>query len=76
MKFQGKLMIQTKKKRQKPHFGPGLGLLDPNLAHNFFIFFLKQGWSVTTYHGQLSLCTISKKTNDPFLGKLIDRQTN
>ena len=37
-------MIQTKKKkRQKPHFGPGLGLLDPNLAHNFFFFFFKAG---------------------------------
>ena len=77
MKFQGKLMIQTKKKKDK---NPILGLVQAYWTQIwptiFFFFFLKQGWSVTTYHGQLSLCTISKKTNDPFLGKLIDRQTN
>ena len=76
MKFQGKLMIQTKKKKDK---NPILGLVQAywtQIWPTIFFFFLKQGWSVTTYHGQLSLCTISKKTNDPFLGKLIDRQTN
>ena len=30
--------------------------------------------SVTRYHGQLSLCTISEKTNDPILGKFSDGQ--
>ena len=76
MKFQGKLMIQTKKKKDK---NPILGLVQAywtQIWPTIFFFFFKQGWSVTTYHGQLSLCTISKKTNDPFLGKLIDRQTN
>ena len=30
--------------------------------------------SVTRYHGQLSLCTTSEKTNDPFLRKFSDGQ--
>ena len=37
------------------------------------------GWppsSVTRYHGQLSSCTISKKTNDPILRKLSDGRTD
>ena len=34
-------------------------------------FFLKNlALSVTRYHGQLSLCTIPEKTNDPILRKL------
>ena len=32
--------------------------------------------SVTRYHGQLSLCTISEKTNDPILRKLSGRRTD
>ena len=40
----------------------------------FFFFFFKNlaPW-VTRYHGQLSLCTISEKTNDPIFRKLSDR---
>ena len=46
-------------------------------GHNFFFFFLKNlASSVLTYHGQLSSCTISEKTNDPILRKLSDGQTN
>ena len=39
-------------------------------------FFLKtMAASVTRYYHQLSLCTISKRTNDPILSKFNDRQT-
>ena len=54
----------------KPHFGPDLGLLDPNSSHHFF--FKNLALSVTRYHGQLSSCTIFKKTTDPFLRKFSD----
>ena len=41
------------------------------------IFFLKNlASSVTIYHGQLSPCTISGKTNDPILRKLCDGLTD
>ena len=51
-------------------FGPG-----SNLGHQ--IFFPKNlAASVTRYHGQLSSCTISEKTNDPILRKLSDGWTN
>ena len=47
-------------------------------GHNFFFFFFFKNLasSVLTYHGQLSSCTISEKTNDPILRKLSDGQTN
>ena len=32
--------------------------------------------SVTRYHGQLSSCAISEKTNDPFLRKFSDGRTD
>ena len=40
------------------------------------LFFKNLAPSVTRYHGQLSLCTISVKTNDPILKKLSDGQTD
>ena len=33
-------------------------------------------WKKQGYHGQLSSCTISEKTNDSILRKLCDRQTD
>ena len=42
MQFQGKLMIQTQENCEEPHFGPDLGLLDPNLGGD--IFFQKSGF--------------------------------
>ena len=36
---------------------------------------INQTSSVTRYHGQLSSCTISEKTNDPILRKLSERRT-
>ena len=65
IQFQGKPMIQTQENNEKPHFGPDLGPVDPNSGANFF--FRNLALSVTRYHGQLSLCTISEKTNDPLL---------
>ena len=60
---------------EKPQFGPNLGLLGPNLGrHHFFLRNLAS--SVTRYYGQLLLCTISEKTNDPILRKCIDRWTD
>ena len=44
---------------------------------NFFFFFFKNLPSpVTRYHGQLSPCIISEKTNDPILRKLSDGWTD
>ena len=62
-------MIRNKENGEKPHFGPDLGLLAPNSCRQIF-FFKNLALSVTRYHGQLSLCTISEKTNDPVLKKL------
>ena len=54
-------MIQTQENGKKnPHFGPDLG---PNFFFKFF-------FSVARYHGQLSSCTISERTNDLILRKL------
>ena len=39
-------------------------------------FFKNLGLSVTRYHGQLSSCTISEKTNNPILRKLSDGRTD
>ena len=47
-----------------PKFGPPKIFLK-NLAR-----------SVTGYHGQLSLCTISEKTNDPIMKKVSDGRTD
>ena len=41
------------------------------------IFFFKNlALSVTRYHGQLSSCSISEKTNDPILKKIINGWTD
>ena len=40
------------------------------------MFFKNLASSVTRYHGQLSKRTISGKTNDPILRKLIDGRTD
>ena len=45
--------------------GPEIGVFFKNLAS-----------SATRYHGQLSSCTISAKTNDPVLRKLIEGRTH
>ena len=42
----------------------------------FFFFYKNLNPSVTRYHGQLSSCTISEKTNNPILRKLSDGQTD
>ena len=60
MQFQGKLMI---------NFWPDLGPLGPNFLKNLASL-------VTRYHGQLSSCTISKKTNNPVMRKLSNRRTD
>ena len=38
MQFQGKLMIQTQENVKKPHFGPNLVPLDPDLGHQISLF--------------------------------------
>ena len=68
-------MIQNQEYgKKKAHFGPDLGLSDPNLCCNFFKKNLAS--SVTRYHGQLSSSTILEITNDPILRKLSDGQTD
>ena len=51
--------------------GPILAHLAQIWAANFF---KNLALSVTRYHGQLSSCTISEKSNDPTLRKLSGRQ--
>ena len=64
-------MIQTQLNDKKPHYGPDLGQLCPNLScQSFFFFFKNLASSVTRYHGVLRSCTISEKTNDPILRKV------
>ena len=71
MQFKVKFMIQTQENAKKIHFGPDLGPLGPNSGHQFF--FKNLTLSVTRYHGQLSSCKISEKTNDQILRKFSDR---
>ena len=73
MQFKEKLMNQTWQNGKKPNFGPDFGLFGPNLG--CCIFFRNLASSVTRYHGQLSSCTISEKTNDPIVTKLSDGRT-
>ena len=74
MQFQGKLMTQTQENGEKPYFGPNLGSWAQIRDANFF--FKNLASSVTRYHGQLSSCTISKKTNNPILRKLSNGGTD
>ena len=46
----------------KPHFRPGLGLLDPNLGHKFF--FEVSALLDVRHCSKLQSCTISRKSND------------
>ena len=68
--------ISRKTKRTAKNLVLGLILahLAQTWATNFF--FKNLTPSVTRYHGQLSSCTISEKTNDPILRKLSDGRTD
>ena len=55
---------------KETHFEHDLGHFGPNSGRQIFFNFLAS--SVTRYHGQLSSCKISKKTNDPILKKFTD----
>ena len=63
-------MNQTLEKGEKTHFGPNLGFC----AQIFF--FKNLDLSLTRYHGQLSSCTISEKTDDPILRKFSDGRSD
>ena len=81
MQFWGKLMKQTWENGKKPSFGTSWGPFDPNSGSQIYIYFFKNlAPSATRYHGHLSSCTISEKSNDPILRKLregrTDRPTN
>ena len=67
-------MYKTRENGKKPSFGPGFVPLGQNSGciFFFFFFFFKK---VTRYHGQLSSCIISEKTDAPILRKICDRQT-
>ena len=57
-----------KKKLVSGPYGPSSGCQ---------VFFFKNlASSVTRYHGQLSSCTISEKTNDPILRKLTNGRSD
>ena len=61
-------MTQTQENGEKPHFEPNLGPLSRNSGRQ--IFFKNMGLSVARYYCQISLCTISDKTNEPILRKI------
>ena len=63
-------MNQTLEKGEKTHFGPNSGFC----AQIFF--FKNLDLSLTRYHGQLSSCTISEKTDDPILRKFNDGRSD
>ena len=63
------------RKWQKPIFRPNFGPFGLKSGHHFF-FFKNLALSVTRYHGQLSSCTISEKTNDPILRIVSERWTD
>ena len=68
MQFQGKLnQIQAQENDQKTSFWAWFWFVGPLL-----FLFQKSALSVTRYYGQLSLCTIADKTNDPYLRKFRD----
>ena len=52
---------KTQENSEKPHFGPDLGPLDLNSGRYFFF---NLASSITRYHGELSTCKTSEKTND------------
>ena len=67
-------MNQTCEKRKcQKNLVPGPILVQTGAAKNFF--FKNLTSSVTRYHGQLSSCTISEKTN-PILTKLSAGRTD
>ena len=62
------------KRQQKTQFWVQFRPIQPKfgLPFFFFFFFFKiLAQSVTRYNGQLSSCTISEKTNNPILRKLV-----
>ena len=72
--FEGKLMIQTREKGEKPHFRPNLGPLGPHLGCQKFFqetgFVIHQiSWSAIIMHN-------IKKTNDQILRKVSDGRTD
>ena len=75
MQFQGKLMNQSSE-NDKKKIVLGLTLAHLTQIRTPKFFFKNLASSVTRYHGQLSSCTISEKTNDPILRKLSDGQTD
>ena len=75
MQFQKKLMIQTQENGKKNSFWASFRPLAPKFgSRNFFLKNLAS--SITRYHGRLSSCKISEKTNDPILRKLSEGRTD
>ena len=75
MKFNGKLMIQTQENSKKNSFWAGFRPVGPKFWPPIY-FFKNLALSVTRYHGQLSSCTISEKTNELILRKFSDGRTD
>ena len=69
-------MNQTWENGKKSSFGPILTHLAQTRPANFFFFFKNLTPSDNRYHGQLSSCTISVRTNDLILRKLSDGRTD
>ena len=63
------------RKWQKSQFRTRFWVIWPNFRPPKY-FFKNLAWSITRYHGQLSSCAISEKTNDTILKKLSVRRTD
>ena len=74
MQFKRKIMNQTWENGKKPSFRPDFYPVGPNSGSQLLLKNLAP--SVTRYHGHLSSCTISEKTNYPILRKLSDGRTD
>ena len=68
-------MKQTWENGEKTSFWPDFDPCARNLGRQN-LFFKNLGSPVTRYHGKLSSCAISEKTNDPILRKLRDGRTD
>ena len=66
-------MNQAWRNCKKFSFWCDFGTFRPNSGCHFF---LNLAFSVTRYHGQLSSCIITEKTNDAILRKLSDGRTD
>ena len=75
MQFQWKIRIQTQEMAKNLILSLILVRWTQVRTVKYF-FFTNLAFSVTRYHGQISECKISEKTNDPIMSKFSDGRTD